>query len=161
MPAVVADTGPLHYLILIERIDILPALFKTVFMPETVRIELSQPGTPPPVRNWIAAAPTWLVVRPDASGWDVGLQKLDDGERQAIMLALSLDADLILMDERAGVAIARSNGFVVTGTLGALELAATRGLLDLADAFERLRRTTFHCRPELLQAILDQHRGRS
>jgi len=33
MRLVVADTGPLNYLILIEAIDLLPKLFETIFIP--------------------------------------------------------------------------------------------------------------------------------
>lgn len=157
MRAVVADTGPLNYLVLIGQVAVLPALFETVFVPETVQAELSHPETPPPVRAWIAEPPPWLAIRPDAAGWDVGLQALDDGERAAIILALALGADLILMDDRVGVAAARSKGFVVTGTLGLLDLAARRGLVDLADAFGRLRQTSFRCHPALLDAILAKH----
>jgi hypothetical protein len=45
---VVADTGPINYLILIERIGILPALFEKVILPSVARDELtaapSEPG---------------------------------------------------------------------------------------------------------------------
>jgi predicted nucleic acid-binding protein len=48
----------------------------------------------------------------------------------------------------------RSQGFLVTGTLGVLDLAARRGLIDLAEAFTRLKSTTFHYRQGLLDALL-------
>lgn len=50
------------------------------------------------------------------------------------------------MDDRAGVAEARSLGFAVTGTPGVLDRAARRGLLDLAAAFAALKATNFHSR---------------
>ena len=59
MPAVVADTGPLRYLVLIESIDILPRLFGRVLIPEIVGAELSRLSTPLPVREWLATAPPW------------------------------------------------------------------------------------------------------
>lgn len=157
MRAVVADTGPLNYLVLIGHAPILPALFEAIFVPETVQAELSHPETPAPVRAWIASPLPWLVIRPDVAGWDVGLEGLDDGERAAIMLALALAAELILMDDRAGVMAARNKGFAVTGTLGLLDLAARRGLIDLSDTFARLRKTSFRCRPDLIDAILAKH----
>jgi predicted nucleic acid-binding protein len=52
-----------------------------------------------------------------------------------LALARALSADLVLMDDRAGVAVAHQFGFAVTGTLGVLDLAARRGLIDLADEF--------------------------
>jgi len=70
----------------------------------------------------------------------------DEGERAVIALALTVKADLVLMDDRDGVDVARRRGLAVTGTLGVLDLAARRGLIDLAAAFERLKATTFYYR---------------
>jgi predicted nucleic acid-binding protein len=47
----------------------------------------------------------------------------------------------------------------VTGTLGVLGEAATRGLVDLTTAVERLRGTNFRYSPALLKATLE-HFGR-
>lgn len=55
VPIVVADTGPINYLILIGYIDVLPALFEKIMLPSVVRDELTQPNAPLPVRSWIAA----------------------------------------------------------------------------------------------------------
>ena len=100
-------------------------------------------------------APSWLDVRPAHPGADdVAVAKLDEGERAAIALALVVKAELVLMDDREGVGIARGRGLAVTGTLGVLDLAARRGLIDLAAAFERLKATTFYYRQGLLDALL-------
>jgi predicted nucleic acid-binding protein len=48
----------------------------------------------------------------------------------------------------------------VIGTLGVLDLAALRGLIDIEDAFARLRATNFRYRPEIMDALVAQHRGR-
>jgi predicted nucleic acid-binding protein len=66
-------------------------------------------------------------------------------------------ADLILIDECKGTQVALDKGFVVAGTLGVLALAARRGLVDLADAFARLKRTNFRYRPTIMDALLDQN----
>lgn len=58
------------------------------------------------------------------------------------------------MDDRDGVAFARTQGFAVTGTLGVLDLASRRGMVDLVEAFTRLKATTFHYRQGLLDALL-------
>lgn len=89
------------------------------------------------------------------------MQTLDIGEEDAIALAVELGADLILMDDREGVLIARSKGFRVTGTLGILALAAEGGLLNLAEAFDRIRRTNFHYQQELLDQFLKDEMERS
>ena len=160
MRAVVADTGPLHYLALIGEIDLLPRLFDSVFVPELVRAELSHPRTPPVVRDWAASRPIWLQVAPTPPLETLPLPALDDGERAAIALALSLRADLLLMDDRSGVAAARAQGLAVVGTLGLLDRAVRRGLVDVAAALMRLKATNFRYRQEMLEALLAQHRAR-
>jgi predicted nucleic acid-binding protein len=59
------------------------------------------------------------------------VEGLDEGEIAAIALATSLPADLLLMDDRKAV-ITRLKGLRVTGTLGVLDVAAERGLVDFA-----------------------------
>jgi predicted nucleic acid-binding protein len=156
MPVVVADTGPLNYLVQIEAIDVLPKLFDTVIVPVAVHDELTHRGAPPAVRAWSASSPAWLEVKPNpTSARDVTAPRpLEEGERAVIALAEDLRADLILMDDRDAVALARSRGFAVTGTLGVLDLSARRGLIDLVEAFTRLKATTFHYRQGLLDALL-------
>ena len=104
--------------------------------------------------------PDWLEVLPVKASDDPSLWALDDGEKSAIALALSLNADLILIDERRGAVAALRKGFEVTGTLGVLDLAAERGLVDLAAALARLRNTNFRCRPALFDALLKKHKGK-
>ena len=156
MRIVVSDTGPLNYLTLIEAIDLFPRLFGRVFAPAIIGDELRHARAPAVVRDWLAARPAWfeLVETPPLA--TLLLPALDPGERAAIALAHSLRADLVLMDDRAGVAAARAEGFAVAGTLGVLDLAARRGLTDLAAMLARLQATNFRCRRETMDALLAQ-----
>jgi predicted nucleic acid-binding protein len=52
---VVADTTPLNYLVIIGHIELLPALYQSVLIPQEVHRELQRPGTPPTVRAWASA----------------------------------------------------------------------------------------------------------
>jgi predicted nucleic acid-binding protein len=99
-----------------------------------------------------------MEVMPVETLDDAAFRPLGAGERAAITLALSLHADLILIDERKGTNVALAKGFEVTGTLGVLSLAAHQGFVDLADSFARLKRTNFRYRQEIMDALLDQHR---
>jgi predicted nucleic acid-binding protein len=117
---VVADTGPIHYLVLIAAIEILPQLFGKVLVPEIVHAELAHPRTPAPVRAWLETNPVWLEQRTTPPVTTLPLPKLGDGERAAIALAQAVGAALIPMDDRAGVAAARAQGLQATGTLGVL-----------------------------------------
>jgi predicted nucleic acid-binding protein len=160
---VVADTGPLHYLVLIGHSGVLLALFGKVILPRAVQSELMHPEAPPLVRNWISQPPAWVEVRevPGSHFDETSAEKLDEGEKAAIDLAAALGADLLLMDDRKGVMFARKKGFAVTGTLGVLELAAERRLLNLADAFLRLKDTSFHCRQEIMDGMLARYESKT
>jgi predicted nucleic acid-binding protein len=65
------------------------------------------------------------------------------------------------MDDREGVIAARSKGLTVTGTLGVLGLAAQHGLLDLSEAFDRLKSTNFRYRQATLDALLNEGPGKA
>ena len=161
MRLVVADTGPLNYLVLIDYIELLPKLFEKVFAPAAVSAELLHQDAPAIVRAWAARPTAWLEVRSVSSTIDdPAWRALDAGEREALALARTLKADLVLMDDRAAVAVAIKHGYAVTGTLGVLDLAARRGLVDLAEALARLKATSFRYRPEILDALLAQHAKR-
>ena len=87
------------------------------------------------------------------------LEILDAGEEAAIALAVELEADLLLMYDEEGVIAARAKGLEVTGTLEVLSRAAQRHLLDLAEAFERLKRTNFRFRQEVMDHFLAERNG--
>ena len=160
MQLVIADTSPINYLVLIGHIDVLSSLFEKVTLPSVVRDELDD--APPPVRLWIASPPPWVEVRTTTNSHrDASLRNLDAGEEDAIALAVELHADVLLMDDREGVLAARSKGLTVTGTLGILGLAAQHGLLDLAEAFDRIKRTNFRYRQDIMDALLAEASGQA
>jgi predicted nucleic acid-binding protein len=135
---VVADAGPPHYLVLIGVIDLLPKLFGRVALPELVRDELRHARTPDIVRRWLAdPPPAWIEFVATPALGDLSSPKLGAGERAAIALAVSRRADLVLMDDRQGVAAASAVGLRVIGTIGVLD----RGAAGI-DRFAGSRRTT-------------------
>jgi predicted nucleic acid-binding protein len=156
---VIADTGPVNYLIQIGHIDVLPVLFNKVIFPSTVRDELT--AAPALVRQWIAAPPPCIDVEAAARDFDrdPSPADLDAGEKNAIALAARFRADLLLMDDRQGVVIVRRKGLTVTGTLGILALAPRHHLLDLADAFDRLKQTNFRYRQDMMDELLAEAGG--
>jgi len=85
------------------------ALFQKVILPSAVQHELHD-NDAPAVRAWIADPPAWVEVNqtPDHSLDDKLLRELDQGEQAAIALAIAIKADLVLMDDREGVAAART-----------------------------------------------------
>ena len=156
MRLVIADTSPIRYLVQIGQLDLLALLFDSISIPTEVAEELRDTSAPSAVQAWINDPPTWLNVLEAKETDDPALQTLDPGERSAIALGISLKADLILIDERKGTAVALSKGFETTGTLGILDLAAKRGPIDLRDAVDRLKRTNFRYRQELINGLMAQ-----
>lgn len=147
---VVADTGPLNYLIQINCDDLLPKLYQRIIVPAGVMQELGHVAAPASVRAWLAHIPVWMDVRLIAAAPDAELADLDLGEREAIQLAEEQHADLLLIDERKGRRRARQRGLKTTGTLGVLLSAGELRLIDPEAAYQRLlAETTFRTSAEL------------
>jgi predicted nucleic acid-binding protein len=91
------------------------------------------------------------------------MEKLQLGERTAILLADAIRADIILLDEKSARRVAADRGLRVTGTLGVLGKAAARGLVDFTLAVDRLRKTNFgySYSAALLKAALDRYGPKS
>ena len=92
---VVADTSPLQYLILIEHIDVLPALYGRVIVPPAVMTELTHQRTPESVRNWLTSKPEWLHAQAPKGLLTTAHTVLGPGESAAIALAEELSADAL------------------------------------------------------------------
>ena len=149
---VVSDTSPLNYLVLVDADRFLPGLFGQVAAPPAVLAELQHARTPAKVKEWAAAPPAWLQVVAPAPF--VPFDRLGPGESEAIALAQQLNADVVLIDERDGSAVAKQLGLTVVGTPGVLELAAEKGLLALPAAIAELCQTTFRAQEKLLAEML-------
>lgn len=150
---VVADTGPVNYLVLIGAIDLLPALYDRVVIPSSVRQELGRPRAPETVQAWIAQPPTWLAIHMPTRPPDADLDHLDAGERDSILLAEELAADQIVIDEIRGRREAQRRGLPFTGTLGLLAAGADQGLIDLRFAVDQLLQTSFYISVDILDRL--------
>ena len=69
-------------------------------------------------------------------------------------MAQQLNAELLLIDERAGANAAKKLGLQVARTLGVIDLAAKKGLLSLPAAIADLRKTTFRLPEKLVAELL-------
>ena len=154
---VVSNTSPLNYLIQINLDDIFHHLFGTISIPNAVREELSAAASPDPVKRWISQPPEWLKVIQVSSPVPKELESLHFGECEAILLAEQLSADILVLDERAARTVASQRNLSVIGTLGVLNEAGNHNLIDIPEAVNRLRNTTFRAAPSLYKWLLDQH----
>lgn len=155
---VVADTSPLIVLCNIEQIDILPALFQRVVVPPQVLDELRQTNRTKAVLDFMTRPPAWLNVRSPSAIETIPAP--DAGELAAISLAMEVRAELLLIDETRGRKAARDRRIRITGTIGVLELAADERLVNLRDAFARIKKTDFWISHDLLDERLRRHEER-
>ncbi len=174
--AIVCDTSPLSYLVLIGEVEVLHELYGEVWVPPAVEEELLHPEGPPEVRERIGLEPEWLKVKSisetstsktspsgdllsELSGETAELVRdLDWGERAAIQLAMGSETSLLVIDERDGRRVAKELSIPITGTIGVLDLAGEEGLVGVRSAVDRLRETSFRASPELYQWLLERHR---
>lgn len=158
---VIADASPLNYLVLIGESGLLGELYGHVVLPEGVVRELTSSSSPSTVRSWMAALPAWVEVRRVDVPPEAGLGGVDQGEAEAIVLAERLRPNvLLIIDDRDGRREATRRGIPITGTLGVLNDAAERRLINLAAVVDRLGQTTFRASPAILQELLEQDRRR-
>jgi predicted nucleic acid-binding protein len=151
---IVADTSPLNYLILIDRISILETLYRRIMVPRAVHEEMLRSKAPSSVRAWALAPPPWIeFLSPSTTPANL-VAKLDPGEAEAIALAEELRADWLLIDEVEGRDEAARRGLRTIGTLGILRDAHRAGLLDFATEVARLRTKGFYVASALIAQLV-------
>jgi hypothetical protein len=156
---IVSNTSPILNLAIVDQLDLLRQQFGQVQIPPAVldelKIDEERPGSQP-IQSAIAAG--WIQVQPVSNQPLVQLlrQTLDGGEAEAITLALELQAEWTLLDERDGRKVAKSLGLQVTGILGILLRAKQSGKFScLQPVIEALtQKAGFRIAPELLAKVL-------
>ncbi len=127
---VISDTGPLIALARIQQLGILKELYGQIYITSSTRTELLVKGKGNYGYEELRKA-DWIVVREikDILAVRVLELELDSGEAETIILAKEVKADLVLMDESIGRAIAHALGIKVKGTVGLLLIAKQKGLM--------------------------------
>ena|SRR5579862_7649920 len=129
--SIVADSGPLIALALIEHLDLLQQLFGNILVPQAVFREVVLEGVGRPGAHEIATAQWVARVDLQPPPDRLLLEELEIGEAEAITLAVRSQASLILLDERRGRRIAEmAYGLRVRGTIGILIMAKQSGLVS-------------------------------
>ena len=102
----------------IGRLDILPQVFSNVMIPLAVQAE-------------VGLSADWLKVRAVQNIAVVATLKTqgDDGEAEAIALAMELGDVLIILDDRNARRIAQQLNLKVIGTVGMLLRAKQKGVI--------------------------------
>lgn len=158
MQKVVSNSSPIIHLAKIRRLYLLEEYFHTISIPETVRRECIVEGKDRPEVELIKNA-DWIKASEVQDQRLVKLLRssLDDGESEAITLALEIGADLILLDDSDAREKARIYGLKLTGTIGVLLRARLDGQIGfLKEELGRLRETGFWLNNELEARLLSE-----
>lgn len=154
---VVSDTSPITNLSAIGCFDLLHALFGEIHLPRQVVDELSAFGQRWPGADEVENA-DWVHIHEvdNPALLQALLRDLDAGEAAGIVLALNLNADLILIDERDGRHAAERLGLNVVGTVGLLIQGKASGfLMEVRPKLDALREAAgFYLSDSLYHEVL-------
>lgn len=127
---VVSDTSALCNLAIVDHLWLLESIYQTIIIPDVVARELAAASNPliPAIlqAGWIQPQP---LTNSELANQLQQERGLDAGEANAIALALELQADDLLIDERLGRQEALRLGLSIIGILGILLVAKQRSLI--------------------------------
>ena len=128
--SIVSDTSPINNLAAINHLYLLHQLYGTVIIPEAVYRELTDPNFPVASATEVQTF-DWIQTRTisDRTLVEALRNELDIGEAEAIALAVEIQADQVLIDERRGRLVASRLNLSYTGILGILVEAKSQSLI--------------------------------
>ena len=143
---VVADSSPLIALARIDQLELLPALYQRVTVPEAVWREVTRGASEHRAGAAEVQRAPWIDIRhvdpQDAAAHEV---LVDRGEAEAIALASRTQAKLLLIDDARGRQLALRLGLQIKGTLGILVSAKQQKLIpEIRPNLDRLRASGLH-----------------
>lgn len=142
---IVSNSACLIALERIKRLDILPKVYPTIWIPEAVMIEIGF------TTDWLLVQIVNNRVLVDTLRTQVGA-----GESEAIALALETENFPVLLDDKKARRIAKQLNLQVTGTVGMLLKAKKRSIIPMLkpilDALEEVDfRISFQLRTRALE----------
>ncbi len=150
---VVSNAGPLIALAQIDQFDLLHEIYGEIVIPPAVHNEVVTFGQDRPGAREVARS-EWIQVERIRNPVAIGLlrERLDQGESEAIALAMETRADLLLIDEARGRRVCQAQALQHIGTLGILILAQRRGLIvSVTPCLDQLMETGFRMSTTLYQ----------
>ena len=128
---VISNTSSIINLAAIRRLDLLHQLYGKVLIPQAVYREITVAGAEQPGATEVQAL-GWIEHRVVTDrALVMALQAdIDEGEAEAIALAIEQKAHLLLLDERLGRIAASRLGLRVIGILGVLIQAKRKGYIS-------------------------------
>ena len=151
---VIADSGPIFSLALVDKLDLLNSLFDTAKIPQAVWDEISSHDSKP-YHNRICLYFKDKIEQ--IKGFNDLTFVMDYGESQSLILYKELKADFLLIDDKKARSFAENFGINCIGTIGLLSTAKDKGLIDsLRPIFVELIKNKRYYSIDLLNAVLNQ-----
>lgn len=153
---VVSNSGPLIALSKIKHLDILEKFFGEIIIPEAVWIEVVEEGEGRPGAEDVKDSP-WIKVNKvkNKIGIEALKHEIGIGESEAIILAMELNANIILIDDKIARGIAGSMGLKVAGTLSIIYEAINNKLINenFSEIIKIMRKNNIWISDEIIDII--------
>lgn len=153
---VVSNSTPLIHLSAMGKLDLLPHLFGEIVIAEEVYEEVVLKGADRPAASEVQSA-KWIQRRSikNKLAGTILQNSLGAGESATIVLAIELDADLTILDDRSARIQAQARSIKITGTIGILLMAAERDIVHFQQALDDLLTTGFHLSAREYQRVIN------
>ncbi|MCX6221086.1 MAG: DUF3368 domain-containing protein [Bacteroidia bacterium] len=149
---VIADSGPIFSLALIDKLDILYGLFDNIRIPQAVWKEITYDETK---QDYLKLYNFFKDKTCQISGLNELTFVMDFGESESLILYKELQADFLLIDDKKARKIAENLDINCIGLIGLLSIAKDKGLIGkLRPIFETFLQNKRFYSVDLLNAIL-------
>lgn len=155
MPNVIVNTSPIQYLYQVNLLDLLPALYDQIMLPESVFNELAT-GLSLGVSLPNVSSLSWVTIAKAKSQAILPLvTELGAGEREVLALALETTNSLVILDDGLARSFATLLEIRFTGTLGVLLKAKQMGYISaIRPILEQLNALNFRCSSSMRNSVL-------
>jgi len=162
MPVAISDSSTLINLAAIGRLSLLREFYEKIIVPQAVweEVVIEGRGRPGAIEVEAARDAGWIeVATPQDSNLVSLLQRdLDQGEAEAIALAVERKVSIVLLDESEARRMAEIYGLAKTGVIGILLRAKLEGKIrSLKEELDRLRQEAgFWIAEDLYHQVLQE-----
>ena len=152
---IIADSGSIFSLAIIDKLEILNLLFDSIRIPIAVWEEITLNKT---TEQYQKIHSFFLDKTQKITSFNELSFLMDYGESESVILYKELRADFLLIDDKKARKIAENLGLNCIGTLGLLSVAREKKIiLKLKPLFEDLLKKKRFYSIKLLNTILERH----
>ncbi len=152
---VIADSGPIFSLSIIDKLELLDQIFDEIKIPKAVWNEITFDKTTK-FHDKIDLFFKSKVI--EITGFNELTFVMDYGESESVILYNELNANFLLIDDKKARRIAESLGVTCIGTLGVLSIAKSKNLVnELRPIFKALIENNRYYSIKLLNILLERH----